>query len=313
MGKLKFNPDDFVFERLPSPDEKKTILEYDAKNRLILLRTKDDDGQYVYNTVVISDAINQNILANIPNEWSNDNDRIILFAIYESGEYILEKEKMKYDFPTKSTKWIQYTSDFLTVEQAKELYNVLNTAIVVDTEVKNYSNLKDYLELSKKSYYLTQFNKENIDFIEKLLRDTDWRILPDAPEVFENERKMWVLWRSKIRELNKLPSDFEDSLDYLIWLEEMKWPIRPDQYYGKYPEFEVKYLETDDQFVSNPDFLDPKKSQELMNQYIKFGDLVHEYEEQGFKLSPTMSNLVTKYNLIKDMEEFKKVKIQEAE
>lgn len=313
MGKLKFNPDDFVFERLPSPDEKKTILEYDAKNRLILLRTKDDDGQYVYNTVVISDAINQNILANIPNEWSNDNDRIILFAIYESGEYILEKEKMKYDFSTKSTKWIQYTSDFLTVEQAKELYNVLNAAIVVDTEVKNYSNLKDYLELSKKSYYLTQFNKENIDFIEKLLRDTDWRILPDAPEVFENEREMWVLWRSKIRELNKLPSDFEDSLDYLIWLEEMKWPIRPDQYYGKYPEFEVKYLETDDQFVSNPDFLDPKKSQELMDQYIKFGDLVREYEKQGFKLSPTMSNLVTKYNLIKDMEEFKKVKIQEAE
>jgi hypothetical protein len=313
MGKLKFNPDDFVFERLPSPDEKKTILEYDAKNRLILLRTKDDDGQYVYNTVVISDAINQNILANIPNEWSNDNDRIILFAIYESGEYILEKEKMKYDFSTKSTKWIQYTSDFLTVEQAKELYNVLNAAIVVDTEVKNYSNLKDYLELSKKSYYLTQFNKENIDFIEKLLRDTDWRILPDAPEVFENEREMWVMWRSKIRELNKLPSDFEDSLDYLIWLEEMKWPIRPDQYYGKYPEFEVKYLETDDQFVSNPDFLDPKKSQELMDQYIKFGDLVREYEKQGFKLSPTMSNLVTKYNLIKDMEEFKKVKIQEAE
>lgn len=313
MGKLKFNPDDFVFERLPSPDEKKTILEYDAKNRLILLRTKDDDGKYVYNTVVISDAINQNILANIPNEWSNDNDRIILFAIYESGEYILEKEKMKYDFSTKSTKWIQYTSDFLTVEQAKELYNVLNAAIVVDTEVKNYSNLKDYLELSKKSYYLTQFNKENIDFIEKLLRDTDWRILPDAPEVFENEREMWVLWRSKIRELNKLPSDFEDSLDYLIWLEEMKWPIRPDQYYGKYPEFEVKYLETDDQFVSNPDFLDPKKSQELMDQYIKFGDLVREYEKQGFKLSPTMSNLVTKYNLIKDMEEFKKVKIQEAE
>lgn len=312
MGKLKFNPDDFVFERLPSPDEKKTILEYDAKNRLILLRTKDDDGQYVYNTVVISDTINQNILENIPNEWSNSNDKIILFAIYENGEYILEKEKMKYDFSTKSTKWIQYTSDFLTVDQAKELYNVLNTAIIVDTEVKNYSNIKEYLELSKKSYYLTQFNKENIDFIEKLLRDTDWRILPDAPEVFENEREMWLVWRSKIRELNKLPSDFEDSLDYLIWLEEMKWPIRPDQYYGKYPEFEVKYLETDDQFVANPEFLDPKKSQELMDQYIKFGDLVREYEEQGFKLSPTMSSLVTKYNLIKDMEEFKKVKIQEA-
>ena len=54
MGKLNFNPDDFVFEKLPSPDEKKTILEYDAKNRLILLRTKDETGNYVYNSVVIS-------------------------------------------------------------------------------------------------------------------------------------------------------------------------------------------------------------------------------------------------------------------
>jgi hypothetical protein len=97
MTKLNFNPDDFVFEKLPSPDERKTIMEYDSKNRLILLRTKDDTGNYIYNTVVISQAINQNILKNIPNEWSNDNDRIIVFAIYEDGEYIIEKEKMKKD------------------------------------------------------------------------------------------------------------------------------------------------------------------------------------------------------------------------
>ena len=65
MGKLNFNPDDFVFEQLSSPDEKKTILEYDAKNRLILLRTKDETGNYIYNNVVISSNINENILKNI--------------------------------------------------------------------------------------------------------------------------------------------------------------------------------------------------------------------------------------------------------
>ena len=53
---------------MPSPDEKKTILEYDVKNRLILLRTKDETGNYAYNSVVISSTINENILKNIPDE-----------------------------------------------------------------------------------------------------------------------------------------------------------------------------------------------------------------------------------------------------
>ena len=313
MGKLNFNPDDFVFEQLSSPDEKKTILEYDAKNRLILLRTKDETGNYIYNNVVISSNINENILKNIPDEWSNDNDRIILFAIYENGEYIIEKEKLKYDFATKNTKWIQYTSDYLSLDQAKELYNILNAAITIDTEIKNYNTAKEYLELSKKTYYLTQFNKKNTDIIEKLLRGTDWRVLSDTPEFFEDEKEMWVTWRNKLRELDKSPSDFEDGLDYIIWLEELQWPIRPDQYYAKYPNFEEKYLETKDQFFSTPEFLDLKSSSPLMNEVTKFSELIDVYKEQGFEINSATSKLVEKYNLIKDIEEFKTIKMKELE
>jgi hypothetical protein len=327
MGKLNFNPDDFVFEQLPSPDEKKTILEYDAKNRLILLRTKDDGGNYIYNSVVISEKINENILKNISDEWSNNNDRIILFAIYENGDYMLEKEKLKYDFSTKSTRWIQYTTDHLSLDQAKELYNVLNAAITIDTEMKNYNTAKEYLELSKKTYYLTEFGKKNTDIIEKLLRGTDWRVLPDTPEFFENEKEMWVMWRNKIRELDKDPSDFENGLDYVIWLEELKWPMRPDQYYAKYSQptpgspqelikiesFEAKYLETKDQFFSTPEFLDLKSSSPLMGEVDKLSTLVDTYKEQGFEINPATSKLVEKYNLIKDIEEFKTIKMKELE
>jgi hypothetical protein len=313
MGKLNFNPDDFIFEKLPSPDERKTILEYDSKNRLILLRTKDSDKEYVYNSVVISTKMNQNILENIPDEWSNDNDKIILFAIYEDGEYILEKEKLKYDFSTKTTKKVQYTSNFMTVTQAKELYNVLTAAIRIDTETKNYTSAKEYLELSKKSYYLTQFNKKNNHFIEELLRGTDHKVLPDSPEIFENEKEMWVTWRNKLRELDKVSSDFETDLDYLIWMEEMKWPIRPDQYYKKYPKLEKDYLSTDDQFLNSPLMLDLKSSPELTVEVTKFADLVKSYEEQGFEINSVSSQLAAKYNLIKDIEEFKTIKMKELE
>ena len=314
MGKLNFNPDDFIFEKLPSPDERKTILEYDAKNRLILLRTKDDNDNYVYNSVLISTRINQNILKNIPDEWSNDNDRIIIFAIYEDGEYVMEKEKLKYDFSTKNTKWVHYTSDFLTLEKAKELYEILKAAITIDTEIKNYNAVKDYLELSKTSYYLTEYHKKNNFFVEELLRGTDFKILPDYPEMFENEKEMWITWRNKLREIDGVKhSDFETDLDFILWTQETKWPIRPDQYYGKYPNFEKEYLSTDDQFISNPEFLDLKSSSESVIEVNKYQDLIQTYEVSGFEISETTSKLVAKYNLIKDMEEFKTIKMKELE
>jgi hypothetical protein len=313
MGTLKFNPDDFVFQPLPSPDEKKTVLEYDAKNRLVLLRTKDEDGNLVYNSVFINKQINDNILNNIPDEWSNNNDRILIFAIYESGEYILEKEKMKYDFNTKSTKWVNYSCNHLTIEQAKQLYEILKAAIYLDKEVKKYKDVSEFLELSKQTYYLKQFNKKNVDFIDKLLRESDWRILPDYPEQFNNEKEMWILWRSKIRELNKTPEDFEDSLDYMIYLEELKWPIRPDQYNVKYPEHQVEYLETDDQYIKSPEFLDYTQETEYMENVIKFNEILKKYEEQGITVNATLSNLIKRYDLIKELKEFKDLKLTEEE
>lgn len=311
MSKLKINPEDFVFQSLPFPDERKTLLEYDAKNRIILLRTKDEDGKIAYNSVFISKEINENILKNIPDEWSNDNDRILLFAIYEDGEYILEKEKIKYDFSTKSTKWVRYSFRNLTIRHAKELYEILKAAIFVDDEIKKYNNISSFLELSKKTYYLNQFKEKNDNLINKLLRETDWRILPDYPEQFENEISMWVLWRSKLRELNLSPSDFEDSLDYMIHLEEIKWPIRPDQYNSKYPEHTPQYLETDDQFVDNLEIIDNKNEDEYIKTMLTYREILNKYQQDGITISSAMSERIKKYNLIKDLKEFKDIKFTE--
>jgi hypothetical protein len=309
MGQLNFNPEDFVFYPLKSPDEKKTILEYDAKSRLILLRTKNDLGEYEYNSVHLSEVVNQNILKNIPDEWSNPNDKVVIFAIYESGEYILEKEKMKYDFSTKSTRWIRYSSESLTIEQAKELYDVIRTAIFVDQNSKEYTNATEFLELSKKNYYLTKFNEKNTEFIESFLRNSDWRVLPDYPEQFTGEKEMWITWRSKIRELDKTPEDFEDSLDYLIYLEELNWPIRPDQYNAKYPELQVGYLETEDQFIKTPEFLDDSKESDYIANIAKVSELLKKYESEGVTISSNMKQLIEKYKLIEDLKEFKTINL----
>lgn len=308
MGKLKFNPDDFVFQQLPSPDEKKTLLEYDALNRIILIRTKNEYGDMIYNSVFISDKINKTILKNIPDEWSNDNDRIILFAIYEDGEYILEKEKMKYDFNTKSTKWIRYNSTHLTTEQAKELYEIINTAIFLDNTIETYNNMSDYLELANKTYYLQQLSEQNNSVVEKLLRNTDWRILPDYPETFENEISLWIKWRDEIRKLEKNIDKFEDPLDYLIYNEELRWPIRPDMYHALYSNGEIEYLSTNDQFVKNPEILDETREEESRKAIMDMVKTMNTYEQEGIKLGSMMSQMIKKYNLIKDLEEFKNIK-----
>jgi hypothetical protein len=309
MGKLKFNPDDFVFQQLPSPDERKTLLEYDALNRIVLIRAKNEYGVVTYNSVFISDKINKIILQNIPDEWSNDNDRIVLFAIYEDGEYVLEKEKMKYDFNTKSTKWLRYNSTHLTVAQAKELYSVINTAVFLDNTVETYNNVNEYLELSNKTYYLQELSQKNNSVVQKLLRSTDWRILPDYPETFENETSLWIKWRDEIRKLEKNIDEFEDPLDYLIYNEELKWPIKPDMYHEQYPNNEVEYLSTNDQFIKNPEILDEDREEESRKAVISMIETMKKYEQEGIKLGSMMSEMVKKYNLIKDLEEFKNIKL----
>ena len=44
---MAFNPDDFQFERILPPEERKPILEWDALHRLMVVRVKQD-GEWTY-------------------------------------------------------------------------------------------------------------------------------------------------------------------------------------------------------------------------------------------------------------------------
>jgi hypothetical protein len=298
MNKLNYNPDDFIIQRLPEPTDKKSVIEYDARNRLILVRTKDLNGNIIYNSVAISKQIHETFLNNLPDDWSNDNDKIILFALYEDGEYFLEKEKLKYDFKTKETKWVKYRSQYLTLEQVREFHEILKTIITIDEQVSEYEAMKELLEITKSDYYLATMSSGRNTLLEQLLRESDWRVLPDTPELFPNEKDLWLKWRAKIREIDKSPSDFETPLDYVIWLEETKYPIRPDIYHNRYsPDYSVEYLETEDQYVSSPDLLTSKSPIVLMEDCSKYENIIKAYEQQGLQLNTAMRTLAEKYKL----------------
>ena len=238
---MAFNPDDFQFERILPPEERKPILEWDALHRLIVVRTKQQ-GEYVYVASKLSETINSNLHNHMPDEWSNDNDRIVSFSIYEDGEYSLEKEKLKFDFNTKQSKWQRYEYKELDLGQLTELFNIMKAALQVQKLDDDVLRAKAILDVATATEYLNLMDQDKQNKSKMLLRNSDWTQLADAPEAFEGELALWNVYRQYIRDNVKKPSDFDDVLDYLIYDEEFNWPIDPFKYHSNDPEHTVEYL-----------------------------------------------------------------------
>ena len=238
---MAFNPDDFQFERILPPEERKPILEWDALHRLMVVRTKQQ-GEYVYVASKLSETVNSNLHTHMPDEWSNDNDRIVTFAIFEDGEYILEREKLKFDFNTKQSKWQRYEYKELDLGQVKELFNIMKAALQVQQLDDEILRSKAILDVATAGEYLTAVDKEKQDKSKLLLRNSDWTQLPDAPQTFDGELALWNTYRQWIRDNVKGPAEFDDVLDFLIYDEEFRWPIDPFKYHQIDPEHTTEYL-----------------------------------------------------------------------
>jgi hypothetical protein len=238
---MAFNPDDFQFERILPPEEKKPILEWDALHRLIVVRTTFD-GEYVYAATKLSPQVNANLRDNLPNEWSNENDRIITFSVYETGEYLLEKEKLKFDFSTKQSRWIRYQYKEFTYGQVQELFAIVKAAIEVQRLDSEIELSKAIVDIATTQAYIEEYDAFRTAERDRLLRSSDWSQLPDAPETFDGEVSLWTQYRQYLRDEVKTPADFDDVLDYLIWEETFQWPIDPLHYHSIDPEHSVEYL-----------------------------------------------------------------------
>lgn len=238
---MAFNPEDFTFERILPPEEYKPILEWDALHRLIVLRTKENN-EWVYLATKLDAQINSNLHNYLPDEWSHENDRIVSFSIYEDGKYLLEKEKLKFDFENKTSKWVRYEYKGLEYNQVKELFNVLKAALEVQRVDDLTNRSRAIVDVASSVEYLSKVDEDKQMKAKLLLRGSDWTQLPDAVETFPGELDLWLKYRNFIRDNVKKPSDFDDVLDFLIYDEEFRWPIDPFKYHEIDPEHSVEYL-----------------------------------------------------------------------
>ena len=238
---MAFNPDDFQFERILPPEEKKPILEWDALHRLMVVRVKENN-EWTYLATKLDAQVNTNLHNNLPNEWSNENDRIVSFSIFEDGEHIFEKEKLKFDFSTKASKWVRYEKNDLTSSQVRELFDILKAALAVQQVDGDVVRSKAIIDIATRQEYLSKTDEERRAVLDKLLRSSDWTQLADATEKFPGELELWTAYRTYLRDNVKTPEDFDDVLDYLIWDEEFNWPIDPYAYHELDPDHETTYL-----------------------------------------------------------------------
>tara|TARA_Y100000004_G_scaffold195854_1_gene264093 strand:+ start:1083 stop:2018 length:936 start_codon:yes stop_codon:yes gene_type:complete len=248
---MAFNPEDFQFESITPPDKHKPILEWNALSRLIVVRVKDSDGEYSYHAAKLTEAVNNNLLKNLPDEWTNDNDRIVDFSIYDDGDYILDKEKMKFDFATKKAKYIRYNYGEMSEGEIKELFNVLKAAIEVQRVDAEIEKSREIVTMAQSETYLNRIDLERQAIKERLLEKSAWSQLADAEEVFDGEIELWTKYRAYLRDNLKRPEDFDDLLDYLVWDAGFMWPQTPHQYHANDPEHATEYLSDADQFMKN--------------------------------------------------------------
>ena len=294
---MAFNPDNFQFERILPPELYKPILEWDALHRFLVIRVVEG-GEYSYHSTLLSKEVNQNLHDGMPDEWSHENDRIVSFSIYDDGEYLLEKEKVKFDFATKKTKRIRYKYTDLEETQALEIFNVLKAALSVAVLDEKIERSKAVIDLASRQSFLTQLDSERQDHIAKLLTSSDWTQLADATESFPDEIALWTKYRAYLRDNNRTVETFDDPLDFLLYEDEFKWPIDPAEYHRMDQDHTVEYLSVDEHFTDNVHSSGIRSSTEIngsLNEAATTEKMIA--RSGGIPISTAIWNKVQQYNL----------------
>ena len=196
--------------------------------------------------------------------WHTDKDLIEFFQYFNDGTYFCQRKRVKYDFSTESTYLQTYSFTGASSEQAKELYELIDTFFQVVTEVKNAKINElvagidaDVALFEQRMYKLKRQRQE-------MLSLSDWRILPDIDDSYEGEKDRWIKWRKWIRDESTphpQSEEFNNSgLEYFKYTYNLKFPIDPSKYLKMYPGGKLE-----DGVTDAPAFMDANDT----NQWVK--------------------------------------------
>ena len=177
-------------------------------------------------------------LSSLPDSISSDKDKLQFFTYFDENDYKSERKKSYYDFKLKRSSEIVYNHQY-TVEESK---------ILLDSLASLYQNYKEKYILESKEKIKQEIQQAFSNRIlslrghrDELLKESDWTQIPDVP-FDEDQKELWKKYRQVLRDLPE-----EDGWIYNDF-HSIQFPIDPATYKLKYPNHEVEYLSTPDQF-----------------------------------------------------------------
>lgn len=224
-------------------------IELNFKEKAITLGLINDGGKTIF---IEDNAWVEKIMPIFDSQWHIEGkDELEYLILYTDDTFFCQRRKIKYDFSSKSSYWITYEFKEVDVQSVKEICEVLETVAIIQKESEINQTLEKVRELNSVDYFYDMKWYKKQDEINKMLLYSDWRLLPDAPQKFDGERDLWIVWRNELR--NLLPSNprevFETNFDMFKFVTTLKYPVDPRVYIDKYPNREVEYLSTDDQYL----------------------------------------------------------------
>jgi hypothetical protein len=231
------------------------IIEVDFLNKYIF-RPSEDAASSVAGVKTIDSKLLEKFFENIDSFWHSENDQLQYFLYYNTGEYICQRKKLKYDFQTKTNYWQTYNFKNASPDKVGELYDQIQALVILNSDVKQFLAINEVKEVGQEAVFFERRFIKKLAEKNAMLGSSDWRILPDVVDTYPGEKDMWIHWRSILRsEVIRKPQEFEDKLEYLKYLFNVKYPIDPKLYRQAYPEGKdsdgnnVEYLSTEDQWV----------------------------------------------------------------
>lgn len=244
------------------------IIEADFLNKIIIQTggiTFEDDQKLPVNRVNVPDEISERFLAEqVDPYWHSETDRLEYFISYNDGTYYCQRKRVRFDFKTQTNYWSTYNFTGASPEQVEVLTNKLIDFVSALREFKAAKYESVLEKIDQEFIFFDQRWLKKYREKQMMLSASDWRVLPDVEDSYPGEKDMWIKWRATMRsETVKKPEEFQSNLEFLKYLYDHKWPVDPKRYWQQYPDGDVEYLSTDDQWVvydteASTDFVDSR-------------------------------------------------------
>lgn len=162
----------------------------------------------------------EEIMHDLPQKWSNENDKITRFSVFlsPSGDpnYYVGMEKRIFDFKLKDYVKKNYTKE-INEEESDILYNFFKNKHT-SYYLKSVENFYDDILLAVEEIPITSLKLKQLRDI--LLRSSDVYMLPDFP-ISQEERDEWIAYRQELRDFTNQPAWPDD-------LSNIQIPVSPD-------------------------------------------------------------------------------------